>query len=562
MQGTSLAAKEGSPQIHFVSSLVYSLVLHVFFGVMVLYAYLASQSTIDRPTPDYITIMLLDKTDVVKEPTKLNVQPKKLKPVVRKKVPAVPKEPLPEPQKEEPLLPSEVKPSPPIEEPPPPVPAQPQEPPVAAEPPPVSSPLPQEPEPVQEAPPSEPEPIETVEAPTEASPQPPVEVPPPLPAPVLPLDEQQPPPPPQEAAPALPLMPAPPPVVASTEVEQELTESQPTPSSPEAPPAINPPETLSPAQTFPTPPPIINLPEMPPPQPEPPITVSKSEEAPLPEQTKPEAQALPPQPVPEEPASLEPAAPAIIVTEPQEGAILQMARGSAVTIRGTVDDPEIKTAVVIFNGAQVEVEVHEGRFETVLPGVAEENTLLVEATNAASLTGQSASVIFFTRQPEPKDILVVLSCKATCADVRLTALKGEHPQSRSYMPFKSPMRVESSTVEHQNGSSYAAKFMTIPRSESGVYTIRLDSDSSQTTADCDPRLFVILYGYDRDRLRARVFQPSIASNAGQGPWILARFLMPQGFFWDDDGWTTGQIEDGRSVTKFSSSLGIVWKELK
>jgi hypothetical protein len=302
---------------------------------------------------------------------------------------------------------------------------------------------------------------------------------------------------------------------------------------------------------------------MPPPQPEPPIIVSKSEEAPVPEQTNPEAQTLPPQPVPEEPAPITPAAPAIIITEPQDGAILQMARGSAVTIRGIVDDPGIEKAIVTLNHTRVEVDVHEGRFEVQLPGVGEDNRLLVEATNESGVTGHSASIHFLTRQPEPKDILAVLSYKAVCANLQWTMLKGDHPQSRSYRPFKSPMRIESDSVVYQNGAPYVTRLMAISESESGVYTIRLDADPVHSAADCDPRLFVLLYGYSREKLRMGLFQRPRSSQAGEGgSWILARFLMPQGLFWDDDAWTTGRIEDGRSVTKFSSSLGIVWKELK
>jgi hypothetical protein len=297
---------------------------------------------------------------------------------------------------------------------------------------------------------------------------------------------------------------------------------------------------------------------MPPPQPEPPV-VSKAEEAPVTVQTKPEARTLP---KPEEPAPKPPATPSIIVTEPQDGAILQMARGDSVTIRGTVDDPGIEKAIVTLNKTRIEVDVHEGRFEAQLPGVGEDNRLHVEATNSSGLTGHSASVHFLTRQPQPKDVLAVLSYKAVCADLTLTALKGDSPLSRSYRPFKPPMAVESASVDFQTGAPYVTRVMAISESESGVYTIRLDADPSHSAADCDPRLFVLLYGYSREKLRMGLFQKPMPSQSGTGPWILARFLMPQGLFWDDDTWTTGRIEDGRSVTKFSSSLGIVWKELK
>ena len=186
----------------------------------------------------------------------------------------------------------------------------------------------------------------------------------------------------------------------------------------------------------------------------------------------------------------------------------------------------------------------------------------MEAVNKAGLTGQSAPVRFSAMRQEPVDIEVILSRRASCANVRLTALKGDHPQSHGYLPFRSPVEMESSTIEYQHDSPYLAGLMTIQRTESGVYTIRLDSHPSQIVSDCDPYIIVILYGDMPDQIRTRVFHPSTASHAGTGPWIATKFLMPQGLFWDDDDWTMGQIEDSRSITKFSSSLGIVWKELK
>lgn len=366
------------------------------------------------------------------------------------------------------------------------------------------------------------------------------------------------------------LVPAPEPVVPVQQQEASLLPEEPEPLV-EAPPP--PPEAVSPIEE-PTPLPLtqevvsspVPTPEPPPlvaeaadsPPSEPSTAVSETKEAEPQDRPEREVHALREEFISEERVSII-VPPVIIVTEPQAGTVLDATRG--ITIRGTIDDPGIKAATVILNGARVEVEIHEGRFETMLSdAAANENMLFVEATNAAGLTGQSALVRFSTVRPDPKDLLVILSCKASCADVKLTALKGEHPQSKGYLPFKPPLEIDSSTVEYQNSSPYLARLMAISKTDSGVYTVRLDSHPSQIAQDCDPHLVVILYGYSSDKLRARVFRPS-ASSGGQGPWILARFLMPQGFFWDDD-WNTGQIEDSRSMTKFNSSLGIVWKTLK
>jgi hypothetical protein len=304
---------------------------------------------------------------------------------------------------------------------------------------------------------------------------------------------------------------------------------------------------------------VINLPEPPPPAPEPPPPVAKTEEARLSEPTKPQVQALVEKP--KEPAPIQPVSPEVAVSEPQEGTILNLAAGSSVLVRGTVNDPTIKTATVIINGSRVEVETHGGQFETMVSNVADENSLFVEATNAAGLTGQSPRVRFFTTRPQPRDIQVILNLAASCGNIHLKVLKGDHPQSRGYTPFKIPSEVNNSPVEYRNSSPYLAKVMAIEKAESGVFTLRLDPHFSQTVTACDPHLIVILYGSDQSRIRTKVFHPSDASN-GTGPWISAKFLMPQGLFWDDDDWTTGQIEDGRSIIKFNASQGIIWKEKK
>jgi hypothetical protein len=44
--------------------------------------------------------------------------------------------------------------------------------------------------------------------------------------------------------------------------------------------------------------------------------------------------------------------------------------------------------------------------------------------------------------------------------------------------------------------------------------------------------------------------------------MIARILMPEGIFWDDDGYFSGNLEDSDSITKYNSDTGLVWKEYK
>lgn len=47
-----------------------------------------------------------------------------------------------------------------------------------------------------------------------------------------------------------------------------------------------------------------------------------------------------------------------------------------------------------------------------------------------------------------------------------------------------------------------------------------------------------------------------------GRTLIARILMPEGIFWDDEGSFSGYIEDSDSITKYNSDTGLVWKEYK
>lgn len=44
--------------------------------------------------------------------------------------------------------------------------------------------------------------------------------------------------------------------------------------------------------------------------------------------------------------------------------------------------------------------------------------------------------------------------------------------------------------------------------------------------------------------------------------LLARILMPDGIFWDDESSFTGTMEDSDSITRFNTETGLVWREFQ
>jgi hypothetical protein len=543
----SLTKRDKSFGGYFVVPLGYSLVLHVAFGLVILYSFQINPF-MNHPPEDYLIVKLTRETEIPVELKEKDViKPKEKQFTIKKEEKPELKEPLqPVKMKEELPLPAEVE--------PPPVPEQIPEP---VEPMPLPS--------VREVAPSEPllEEVKVelppiVNQPVMPLPEPELlELPTVINQPVMPLPEPE----PIELLPMVnqPVMPLP-------EPQLVIPFEEPVPLPPVE--EVTPTEPLLEEVEVELPP-MVNLPLLPLPEIEP---VPETEEPPLfseateveieQDQLKTEVHDLIEEDAPVEPVHIDAVAPMIVITEPQDGTVFNINRDKAIAVRGTIDDPDITMAIVVLNGKRIEVEVQEGRFETMFSEVADENTLMVEAINKSGRMGQSSLIRFLTIRPELQDIQVVLSCRASCGDIRLTALEGPHPQSRNYRPFKPPIKIKDSTVDYENDSPYIAKLMAVQKSRSGVYTIRLDANPSHVVSDCDPHMVVILYGYDSERVRTKVFHPSSISDPGKGPWISAKFLMPQGFFWDDDDWTTGQIEDSRSRTKFNNSLGIVWKELK
>ena len=43
---------------------------------------------------------------------------------------------------------------------------------------------------------------------------------------------------------------------------------------------------------------------------------------------------------------------------------------------------------------------------------------------------------------------------------------------------------------------------------------------------------------------------------------LVRILMPDGVFWDDNGWFSGVLESTRDTVKYKQPEGIAWREYK
>lgn len=48
--------------------------------------------------------------------------------------------------------------------------------------------------------------------------------------------------------------------------------------------------------------------------------------------------------------------------------------------------------------------------------------------------------------------------------------------------------------------------------------------------------------------------------SGKGQTVLGRFLLPQGIFWDEEGWYSGSSETVDAVMRFSFEDRVMWAE--
>ncbi len=105
------------------------------------------------------------------------------------------------------------------------------------------------------------------------------------------------------------------------------------------------------------------------------------------------------------------------------------------------------------------------------------------------------------------------------------------------------------------GSGYS-EMLTVPCGARGIYTIGVENTSGD---DEQADVRVLLFPRDPAKERARDFG-TITLGGGAKMDRLIRVLLPEGVFWDDDGWFSGVIESTRDTIKYKQPEGIEWRE--
>jgi hypothetical protein len=116
---------------------------------------------------------------------------------------------------------------------------------------------------------------------------------------------------------------------------------------------------------------------------------------------------------------------------------------------------------------------------------------------------------------------------------------------------------QSTAPEFKEDGGARGGSVSVSRALPGIYTIGVRYDTIHS-GPVDATFEATVFGHDPARRKNRKIGP--VSLEGKGFIPAVRLLMPEGVFWEDDGWFSGVMESGRTTTKYKMPEGIVWKE--
>ncbi len=150
------------------------------------------------------------------------------------------------------------------------------------------------------------------------------------------------------------------------------------------------------------------------------------------------------------------------------------------------------------------------------------------------------------------DLKVVV---AGTKDVKITFAFKEYPKSRRYRPIS---KSEASRVQ-----TIAPRFLSpkenlieavVETAGEGIYDIVVEPMNGSQVSGA----YLIKVYENSGKGKTR----SLGTKTVKEKTVIARILMPEGIFWDDDTSFNGYLEDSDSIIKYNSGSGLVWKEYK
>jgi hypothetical protein len=216
-------------------------------------------------------------------------------------------------------------------------------------------------------------------------------------------------------------------------------------------------------------------------------------------------------------------------------------------IEGEADGPGGQVRVV-FNGFAVPAFIQHGRFSARVPRLASEMTIWAEASGGMLRRSRPVTVSVPASAPPAAFLLLHLPSYGRVLDAKVSLVHRPDATTAETLPAATPLAPSAVA----DGSCAVFSLPAKP----GAYSLILDYrlPIGDLVKDGWGMIFVPgAQGY-------RVWRLGPFRLTGRGRTLLGRFLLPQGIFWDEEGWYNGTSASADVVTRFRYEDGVLWAE--
>jgi hypothetical protein len=237
----------------------------------------------------------------------------------------------------------------------------------------------------------------------------------------------------------------------------------------------------------------------------------------------------------------------IAIKSPSDGSVIDCLESADITVAGEVKGNVDKVKVYV-NGVSYEARAANGSFKIRIPAQAEKNFIYAEGYDSYGDRCVSQSLTCRVINLNPVDMIVYLNCSGAELKVKY----GWRPY-----PLKDKGGKERDNEFNMSGNDNQ-RILTVASGARGIYTIGIENGSAgQEQAEVHVCIF------PRDPAKRRVRKLGlIRLGGGAAADKLVRVLLPEGVFWEDDGWFSGELESTHDTIKYKQPEGIAWKEVK
>jgi hypothetical protein len=237
----------------------------------------------------------------------------------------------------------------------------------------------------------------------------------------------------------------------------------------------------------------------------------------------------------------------IHIKSPSDGSVIDCMESADITVAGEVRGNVDKVKVYV-NGAYYETRAANGYFSIKIPARAEKNFIYAEGYDVYGDRSVSEHVTCMVKNLNPVDMAVYLNS----GDGHKLKLKyGWRPY-----PVKGKGGEERDDEFHVSGDG-DQEVMTVARGARGIYTIGIENPSKDLR---QAELRICVFPRDPAKKKERKLAMTLVGGAQADK--IVRILLPEGVFWDDNGWFSGVLESTRDTVKYKLPEGIAWEEVK